>query len=79
MIMVEDLQVGDVVTKIGSKGKFIVTNTSPTRGLPQYVTIMDKSGRTDDVWIRLIGNKEGFIDINYIFEDLDKKEMNNRA
>lgn len=75
MLTVEDLQVGDIVTKIGSNGKFVITNTSPTRGLPQYVTIMDKSGRTDDVWIRLIGGKEGFLDINYIFENLAKREL----
>lgn len=65
-----DLQVGDVITKVGEDHKYIVTSIKPVRGLPQYVTIMGPYGHADDVWVNFISEKVDHIDIDYIFSKL---------
>lgn len=70
-MLIVDLEVGDIV-KRGSEGhKCIVTSTKqPLVGLKDYVTLMDPYGHFSDVWVNLIKEKVGHIDINYIFEAL---------
>ena len=69
-MLVVDLRVGDVVTKVGEDHKFIVTSVNPVKGLPQYITIMGPYGHADDVWINFINEKVGHIDIDYVFDSL---------
>ena len=66
----EELKVGDIISKTGETGTFIVISTAPLKGLPQYITIMDSKGRARDIWVRLVTDVKGHIDINYIFEAL---------
>lgn len=70
-MLIVDLEVGDIV-KRGSEGhKYIITSTKqPLVGLKDYVTLMDPYGHFGDVWVNLIKEKVGHIDINYIFEAL---------
>ncbi len=69
-MLLVDLKVGDVITKVGEEHRYIVTSVNPVRGLPQYVTIMGPYGHADDVWVNFIKEKVGHIDINYIFDEL---------
>ena len=69
-MLLVDLQVGDIVTKVGEEHKYVVTSVNPVRGLPQYVTIMGPYGHADDVWVNFIDKKIGHIDIDYIFSKL---------
>lgn len=70
-----DLEVGDIVTRIGdSDHNYIVTSTRPTRGLKEYVTLMGPYGHADDVWVKYVKEKVGHIDLKFIFDALQKEK-----
>ena len=66
-----DLSVGDIVTRVGNdEHRYLVTSTSPARGISHYVTLMGPYGHADDVWINYVKEKVGHIDVDYIFDEL---------
>lgn len=70
-MLVVDLKVGDIVKRSGEDHKYIVTSTKqPTVGLKDYVTLMGPYGHFGDVWVNLIKEKVGHVDLDYIFEAL---------
>lgn len=70
-----DLEVGDIVKRSGEDHKYVVTSTKqPSVGLKDYVTLMGPYGHFGDVWINLIKEKVGHVDLNYIFEALGNGE-----
>ena len=69
-MLVVDLKVGDIVKKSGEDHKYLVTSTSPSRGLKDYVTLMGRYGHFGDVWVNLIKEKVGHIDLSDIFKEL---------
>ena len=68
-MLVIDLQVGDIVERSGDDHKYLVTSTKqPTVGLKDYVTLMGPYGHFGDVWVNLIKEKVGHIELDYIFK-----------
>lgn len=72
-MLVVDLEVGDIVTKVGDlEHNYVVTSTRPSRGLKEYVTLMGPYGHADDVWVKYVKEKVGHIDLEFIFKALLK-------
>lgn len=70
-MLVSDLKVGDIVTRIGDlEHKYLVTSTRATRGIKDYVALLGPYGHSDDVWVKYVKEVVGHIDVNYIFEEL---------
>ena len=65
-----DLEVGDIVKKAGEDHKYLVTSTRPSAGLKDYVSLMGPYGHFGDVWVNVIKEKVGHVDLDYIFEAL---------
>lgn len=66
-----DLEVGDIVKRSGDEHKYLVTSTRPSKGLKDYVTLMGPYGHFGDVWVNLIREKVGHIDLGDIFKALE--------
>ena len=69
-MLVIDLQVGDIVKRSGDDHKYLVTSTRPSRGLKDYVCLMGPHGHFGDVWVMLIKENVGHIDMGDIFKAL---------
>lgn len=70
-MLVIDLEVGDIVKRSGDEHKYLVTSTRPSKGLKDYVTLMGPYGHFGDVWVNLIREKVGHIDLGDIFKALE--------
>ena len=71
-MLIADLNIGDIVMKVGDEHKYVVTSLKPIRGINGYVGLLGPYGNGEDVWINFIVGKVGHIDISYVFDELRK-------
>ncbi len=67
---VVDLEVGDIVKKAGDDRRYLVTSLRPSKGLKDYITLMSPDGHFRNVWVNVIEEKAGHINLDCIFEAL---------